>query len=301
MLQLRSLNHLLVLSRRLNFARAAEDLGLSQSALSRSIQSLEQQLGMRLFDRDRASVTLTAQGRIAVERAAVLLADAEDMERQLTLSASAEAGHVRFGMAPMPARALLPAIISERLRTAPEVTNDVVVRDADALWALLLTGEIEFFVTNEGFHFDSPPPRIETLGHFPIGGIVRAGHPLLQGECPDAKFPVVRSSWTGLPLPPEIRDRMQGAVNVIEDFGSLAAITASSDALWFSSTYAITKELDAGLLRELPRSTTEPPQHVGVVMYSLERRSQSPWARSIKQLLRQQIKVLAKSHLHESP
>ncbi|MDF0544384.1 hypothetical protein PX699_18695 [Sphingobium sp. H39-3-25] len=87
---------------------------------------------------------------------------------------------------------------------------------------------------------------------------------------------------------------------MIEDFGSLAAITASSDALWFSSTYAITKKLNAGLLRELPcSSATEPPQHVGVVMYSLERRSPSPWARSIKQLLRQQIKVLAKSHLDQ--
>ncbi|MDF0544385.1 hypothetical protein PX699_18700 [Sphingobium sp. H39-3-25] len=46
------------------------------------------------------------------------------------------------------------------------MTNHVVVRDADALWALLLTGEIEFFVTNEGFHSDSPRLRIETLGHF---------------------------------------------------------------------------------------------------------------------------------------
>lgn len=296
MLQLRSLNHLLILSRRLNFARAAEDLGLSQSALSRSIQSLEQQLGMRLFDRDRTGVVLTPQGRIAVERAEVLLADAADMERQLVLSASAEAGHVRFGMAPMPARALLPALVSERLRTAPEVTNEVVVRDADALWTLLLAGEIEFFITNEGFHFESPPPRIETLGHFPIGGIVRSGHPLLEGGRTDSRFPVVRSSWTGLPLPPEIRDHMRGAPNVIEDFGSLAAITIESDAIWFSSAYAVTAELDAGLLRELPRTSPDSPREVGVVMYSLERRSQSPWARSIKHVLRRQIRELARAN-----
>lgn len=293
MLQLRSLNHLLILSRRLNFARAAEDLGLSQSALSRSIQALEEQLGMRLFDRDRAGVRLTPQGRMAVERAAVLLADAEHLERELVLSASAEAGHVRFGMAPMPARALLPAVISERLRAAPEVTNDVVVRDADALWALLVAGEIEFFVINEGFAFDSPPPRVETLGHFPIGGIVRAGHPLLRGESTDAKFPVVRSSWTGLPLPPEIQHRMRGVPNVIEDFGALAAITAGSDAIWFSSSYAVTEELREGSLRPLPRPDGSPAIEVRILMYTLERRSQSPWALSLKQLLRHEIKALA--------
>lgn len=299
MLQLRSLNHLLVLSRRLNFARAAEDLGLSQSALSRSIQLLETQLGMRLFDRGRAGVTLTPQGRAAVERAAVLLADAEDMERQLVLSASAEAGRIRFGMAPMPARPLLPAIISERLRTAPGMTNEVVVRDADALWALLLAGDIEFFVTNEGFTFGGPPPRIESLGHFPIGGIVRAGHPLLCGDCADMKFPVVRASWSGLPLPPEIAGRMQGPPNVIEDFGSLAAITAASDAIWFSSTYAVVQELQSGVLRELPGDPGYRPRDVRVLLYSLERRSQSPAARALKHLLRQRIKTLALAYPRE--
>jgi len=295
MLQLRGLNHLVTLAQRLSFARAAEDLGISQSALSRSIQSLEQQLGMRLFDRDRAGVTPTPQGRMAVERATVLLADARDFERQLVLNASAEAGHVRFGMAPMPALALLPAVISERLHDAPEVTNEVVVRDAHALWALLVAGDIEFFVTNEGFTFDTPQPRMETLGHFPIGFFVRAGHPLLAGDCPGERFPVVRASWTGLPLPPEIQQRMRGAANIIEDFGSLAAITAASDAIWFASTYAVMDELRTGKLHELPREKQSGPHGVDVIMYSLERRSQSPWARSIKQLLRQRINALARA------
>ena len=295
MLQLRSLSHLVALARRLSFARAAEDLGISQSALSRSIQSLEAELGMRLFDRDRAGVTPTPQGRMAVERAALLLADAQDLERQLVLSAGAEAGHVRFGMAPMPALALLPAVISQRLRDAPEVTNEVVVRDAHALWALLVAGDIEFFVTNEGVTFDTPTPRMETLGHFPIGFFVRAGHPLLEGDCPGIRFPVVRASWTGLPLPPDIRHRMRGTANVIEDFGSLAAITIASDAIWFASTYAVMEEVRTGKLHELPRLGQSGPHGVDVILYSLERRSPSPGARSIKQLLRQRINALAKA------
>lgn len=295
MLHLKSLAHLMALSRRLNYARAAEDLGISQSALTRSIQALEKQLGMRLFDRDRSGVALTPQGRLAVERSAVLLADAEDVERHLALAAGARAGRVRFGMAPLPASALLPPIISERIGIAPEVTHEVTVRDADALWELLVSGEIEFFVTNEGFDFDTLTPRIETLGHFPVGGIVRAGHPLLGDASVDAKFPVVRSSWTGLPLPSTIGDRMLGSPNVIEDFGALAKIAASSDAIWFSSPYAVPHELRSGVLCELPCIEDDWPREVKIVMYTLERRSQSPWARSIKQSLRQQIKTLARA------
>ena len=50
------------------------------------------------------------------------------------------------------------------------------VRDADALWALLVAGEIEFFVANEGAGFDSPRPRVDLLGRFPVALMVRAGH-----------------------------------------------------------------------------------------------------------------------------
>jgi DNA-binding transcriptional LysR family regulator len=293
MLQLKSMTHLVALSRRLNYARAAEDLHISQSALTRSIQTLEKQLGMRLFDRDRAGVALTPQGKLAVERCAVLLADAENVERHLVLAAGAKAGRVRFGMSPLPASALLPLIISERLGVASEVTHEVMVRDSDALWELLVSGEIEFFVINEGSAFDSPRPRVETLGYFPVGGIVRAGHPL-SGEAPtDTKFPVIRSSWTGLALPPSIQARMLGSPNVIEDFGSLAKITSSSDAIWFSSSYAVPIELRTGVLCELPRPDDDGPREVRILMYTLERRSQSPWARSIKESLRQHIKQLA--------
>jgi DNA-binding transcriptional LysR family regulator len=294
MLQLKAMTHLIALSRRLNYARAAEDLGISQSALTRSIQALEKQLGMRLFDRDRSGVALTPQGRLAVERCAVLLADAEDVERHLVLAAGAQAGRIRFGMSPLPASALLSQIVSERLGTASQVTHEVMVRDSDALWELLVAGEIEFFVTNEGFAYDSPPPRVEALGQFPVGGIVRAGHPLLGDAAPGAKFPVIRSSWTGLPLPPSIHSRMLGTPNVIEDFGSLARIAASSDAIWFSSPYAVPIELGSGILRELPGADDDRPREVRILMYTLERRSQSPWARSIKEALRGHIRRLAR-------
>lgn len=63
MLGLRRLRYLIVLAKRLGYSRAAEDLRLSQSALSRAIQALESELGVRLFDRDRAGVMLTEQGR----------------------------------------------------------------------------------------------------------------------------------------------------------------------------------------------------------------------------------------------
>jgi DNA-binding transcriptional LysR family regulator len=296
MLQLRTLQHLVVLSRRLSYARAAEDLGISQSALSRSIQSLERQLGMRLFDRDRSGVSLTPEGQLVVERAGVLLADADEIEHQFLQSAHGKAGRIRFGMAPMPARALLSAVLAERLRIAPDVTNEVVVRDVTALWSQLVSGEIEFFVSQSGLIPDSAQARIEPLGHFPLSLIVRPGHPLLRGDAvPEATFPVMRSSWVGVPLPPEVQTRVRGDANVIEDYGALATITAATEAIWFSSSYAVTEELKTGALCELPRPDGAPRQDVRIVMYTLARRSQSALAKSFKQAFRHRIRALAQT------
>ncbi|MBB5685354.1 LysR family transcriptional regulator [Sphingobium boeckii] len=289
---MRSLRYLLALSERLHFARAAEDLGISQSALSRSLQALEKQLGMRLFDRDRAGVSVTPQGRRVIERASHLIAEVSDLERHFVLSAKGEAGHICFGMGPMPSRALLSGVLSERLKTAPEVTNEVVVRDVEALWSLLLANEIEFFVSQDGLLPDASQARVELLGNFPLSLIVREDHPLLRGPCEGQTFPIVRSSWAGLPLPPEIERYARGPSHVIEDYGSLAAITKSTDAIWFSSRYAVTDELWAGSLRELPRASDTVQREIRMVVYSLARRSQSPLARALKQALRQRVTAL---------
>ncbi|MFT3964675.1 MAG: LysR family transcriptional regulator [Sphingobium sp.] len=289
MLELRHLRNLAVLAQRLNYARAAEELGITQPTLTRSIQALERHLGVRLFDRDRSGVSLTPQGRGIAERAGFLLADADELERQSLLSAAGEAGRIRFGMAPMPARALLSRVLSDRLKEAPDVANEVVVRDVQALWGLLTAGEIEFFVSQDGLLHDVSAARIDLLGHFPLSLIVRAGHPLLSGGDPKARFPILRSSWAGLPLPPGIRGNVRGAPNVVEDFGTLAAVTASTDAIWFSSAHAVARELAEGSLRELPMGHG---QHVRVVIYTLARRSLSPLAQSLKKTLRHHIKAM---------
>lgn len=288
MLDLRNLRYLVVLARRLNYVRAADELGITQPTLSRSIQALERQLGVQLFDRNRGGVSLTPQGRLIADRAAFLLTDAEDLERHAKLSAHGESGRIRFGMAPMPARALLHRILSDRLDLAPGVTNEVVVRDVEALWGMLVVGEIEFFVSPDRPLHDLSPARVELLGTFPLSVIVRAGHPLLEGAPVESRFPLLRSSWTGMSIPNEIQHRILGNPNVVEDFAILADVTSSTNAIWLSSACAIQKELQHGSLVEFLRAR----QRVKVALYALKRRSRSPLAESIAAALRSHVKSL---------
>lgn len=289
MLDLRKLRHLTVLARRLNYVRAADELGITQPTLTRSIQALERQLRVRLFDRDHGSVSLTPQGQSIVERASFLLTDADDLEQHSKMYGQGEGGRVSFGMAPMPARALLPRVLTDRLNVAPNVTNEVAVRDVEALWGMLVAGEIEFFVSPNPPLHDLSHARVEVLGRFPLSLLVRAGHPLLGGAPEGHQYPLLRSSWTGMSIPSEIQPRILGNPNLIEDFATLAELTASTDAIWLSSSHAMQDKIADGTLVELFRAS----QYIEVTLYSLKRRSRSPLAESIGTALRQRVLALA--------
>jgi DNA-binding transcriptional LysR family regulator len=296
MLEIRQLRHLVVLARTLNYVRAAEELCITQPTLSRSIQSLERQLGVRLFDRDRGGVALTPQGRAIATRAAFLVTDAGDLERESKLSACGLSGRIRFGIVPMPAHALLQPVLSDRLNRAPGVTHEVVVRDVEALSAMLIAGDIEFFVSHRPPH-DLSLADVEPLASFPHSLVVRAGHPLLRDFSEEMRFPLLRSSWTGIPVPREVTARVLGPPNVIEDFNALTGITLSTDAMWITSAYAIQGHLRCGSLIEILRGS----ERIEVVLYTLKRRTRSPLARATIEAFQRHASLLVDDSLPVAP
>lgn len=76
-MSIRALRYLIALAHCLNFTRAAERCSVTQSTLSIQLRKLEEYLGMRLFERDRAHVALTVDGRkvLRLARVAVRAAD----------------------------------------------------------------------------------------------------------------------------------------------------------------------------------------------------------------------------------
>ncbi|CAN7625397.1 LysR family transcriptional regulator [Phenylobacterium sp. LjRoot219] len=292
MIELRRLRYLVTLAMRLSYSRAAEELGISQSALTRAIQSLEKEMNLRLFDRDPAGVTLTEEGRRVVEKAEALLATAKDFELQVLRTSGRAEGRISFGITPIIATTLLTAVIPQRLRSAPDFVHDVMVRETEALWHQLVARDIEFFVSAEWQMPHVLPVRIEALGEFPISLIVRAGHPLLAGNVETAGFPLLAPTLGSTTVLSELRKIFGGDVHVFEDFASLSAITQATDAIWATSAYTVAAELAAGGLRQLAWPPGMPARTFSVMMYSLDRRAHSPAALELKQAFRQQIRKL---------
>jgi DNA-binding transcriptional LysR family regulator len=97
-MELRQLRYFVTLAHELNFSRAARRLNISQPPLSRQIQQLERELGLRLFVRDKRSVYLTDAGRALLNDAGALVDQAVRFKDTASLAAQGKAGVVKIGI-----------------------------------------------------------------------------------------------------------------------------------------------------------------------------------------------------------
>lgn len=295
-IDLRSLRHVVVLSRLLSYTKAAQELCLTQSALTRSIQAIERRANARLFDRDRGGVRVTPVGRAFVERAAALLREAEDLDRMLRRSANADTGEVSLGMGPLAAQALLPAVLTKTLEMKPELRTHVMVRNVATLLPALLGEEIEFFICPEDPVPASAPVKGVFLGWFPISLLVRRAHPAVEDPRSSnaGRYPVLSPGpFNGVERwPAYCRSHLCGPLHIIEDYGAAAHVTRTTDAIWLSSTFAAAAEIRAGRLEEIPPPPGQRGLRFRMMLYSLARRSLSPAAQMLKGLLQERIRTL---------
>lgn len=128
-----------------SFSEAGRNLGVSSSAVGKSVSRLEERLGVRLFHRSTRSITLTAEGALFLERCRRILCEVEAAELELSETLQAPRGRLRIslplvGMLVMPALTAFmhryPAIeldvdISDRLVDVIEEGFDVVMRTGE--------------------------------------------------------------------------------------------------------------------------------------------------------------------------
>src|SRR5574337_158536 len=164
-MDLRRLRHLLALADERHFGRAAERVHLSQPAFSRSIQAIEAELELRLFDREAGDVRPTPAGEFVVERARRLLFDARSLARDVELFRDSRLGDAAFGAGPLPAATLLPEVLAKLRREFTGIALRVEVSNWQQLIERLLAEDIEFFVADASELPDDPMVEIRPLEH----------------------------------------------------------------------------------------------------------------------------------------
>jgi DNA-binding transcriptional LysR family regulator len=110
-MQLRHLRYFVAVAEELHFGRAAARVHGAQPALSRQIRSLEEEMGLRLFERDRRRVALTAAGVAFLDEARFLLGHVERAVAAARRAERGELGLLRIGYVPAVVGTGLPEIV----------------------------------------------------------------------------------------------------------------------------------------------------------------------------------------------
>jgi DNA-binding transcriptional LysR family regulator len=179
-LNLRQLHHAVLLADEAHFGRAAERAFLSQSAFSRSIAALEDQVAMRLFDRGPGFVRLTVPGERVVARARRLLASSNDLSRELNLLRSGDLGDIVVGAGPYSGANLMAPAVAELHLRHPAVKVKVEIAQSLVLQHQLVAEQIDFFMADLSELPAHPQCRVEWLGSMPGSLYARAEHPLAR-------------------------------------------------------------------------------------------------------------------------
>jgi DNA-binding transcriptional LysR family regulator len=294
-MDLKRLGHLVALADECHFARAAERVHLSQPAFSRSIQSIESELGMRLFDRDSGDVKPTPAGAFLIQRARRLLFDARSLQRDALLYRGSQLGNTAFGAGPFPAATIMPTVMVTLRRQYPGVGLRLETSNSQLLCDRLLAEDIEFFVADVRDLPTDAALQAVSLGREPAHVFARGAHPLAGQRCTFAqawqygfasgwlpspmKALVVR--LLGLPAGTELVPAAQ-----CDDMTLLRTLALATDTVFASSDAWVRDDVRAGTLVRLEiEDLPEVYSEMGIV--TLLNRTPSPMAQTAIGCVRQ--------------
>jgi len=264
---LRQQRHLVALVSFPTLTAAAESVGLTKSALSKSIQRIEDLYGVKIIERSRQGIQITAYGEVLIDAAQRGIEMFSQARRQLDLLRNLKSGRLVIGCDPLIAEVLLSRTIVRVMASHPGLK--LVIKSG--FWAehqkTLTSGEIDLFVGLK------PDQRIKEFAvrQFMLPGIVgycRAGHPLTRVKnltLADAyQFPVVGPSMPNWfysdihesfdPARDHLRRREDLAV-LANDEGMIREIVKSSDAISGGFFALIADDVKSGRLEVLPLNT----------------------------------------------
>jgi DNA-binding transcriptional LysR family regulator len=217
-LDIRQMRAFLAVATAGSFTRAADALALSQPALTVQIRKLEEALGLRVFDRNTRSVSLTRAGRDLLPVLRRIVGELDDVVAEAREQASARRGVVRLAVLPSIASGILPEVIARFRHAHPDVI--FVLRDAIAATvnAATLAEEVDLGITGGLVEAPALEALLTATDHmhaiFPSGHALDArgevalaelgAHPLILMDRATSVRQVVDAAFAGAGLKPVV-------------------------------------------------------------------------------------------------
>ena len=280
------LRHFLELAGNGSFSKSADKLFLTQPALSRSIQALEEELGQKLLDRVGRKNELTAFGQHILVQARDLVDAANNLKLSGQQLLSGQTGQVRLGLGSGPGALLMTPLFQHMATHCPQAHLDIARGSTALLVQALRERQLDALVLDIRSLNPTQDLIVEPLCEMPGAFMCRKGHPLSQarhvtlamlGAYPVASTPLsdeVARHLVALYGPqahPDVMVNLRG-----EEVSSLLDVTRSTDAIVLA-VRALAPDLVALKMK---------PEFDGTAKFgwvSLKSRSESPLCRDLRQ------------------
>ncbi len=242
-----------------NFSAVAEDLFMSQSAVSQQIQALERRYGVVLFDRGSKGATLTEPGKILYEKAKKILAIENQINQELDELRGLKGGELHVGASTTVGNYLMPFYLGEFKRRYPDVKVSLIVENTriiedQIISAIFPLAVVEHEVNNpalikdaiekdELILFSSPEHRWADGGPVSREELIR--EPFITRELGSGTREVIEE---------KLRAGGVNDLNVVMELGNSSAITTAVAAglgVSILSRRVIHAQLESGMLKQV--------------------------------------------------
>jgi DNA-binding transcriptional LysR family regulator len=244
-----------------SFSKAAEDLFLTQPTVSGHIQSLEQSLSLRLFDRTTRDVRPTKAGEVFLKYASKILSSRKDLLNALSEFSQGIRGELFLGASTIPGEYILPGLVGDFKKEHPHFILSLKIADTKEIIQDVLQDDVEFGMI--GARLEYPSLHFEKYEEDEIIVVASSGHPLARRKRVDVeellREPwIIREEGSGTQMAVEKALRKKGKslkqFNVVMKMGSTSSVKEGVKAklgLAFISGRAIEEELNQGLLSRI--------------------------------------------------
>lgn len=242
--------------------RAARQLNISQSALTRSLKRLEENLGVELIQRRASGVAVTPFGEVLLAHGRTIESELRQAIQEMQDLTETSVTSLVIGMSPTCAHRLVPMAVSRLMRQRPKLTVRLVEAGKPMLMADLTADAIDMFIAMKNPSEVLPGIAITDLFRDEFGLLVRTGHPLAGMSQPISPKMLAGYAW----VMPDVggilrvrfdewlrRDGVAIPKNVIStaSISATKALVLSSDRIAAGPIHAFEKDLRDGTLVKL--------------------------------------------------
>jgi len=295
MVTVKQLRHLTAIVEQGNMHKAAEALHLTQPALTRSLNTLENLLEVRLFDRHSGGMHATPFCLAIIEQCQQVLLDVDDIHRAARIHNNVEAGELSIGVGRALRELVLRHSIPEFVSQHPDVRIEITEDSPEELTRKLMNRDIELIAAGIGSYRQVNEFTHEFVTTVPLSVIARKGHPLESKKKLSFKqltrYPLIAATNVGPTHPLWIAVNTQTGITgphvTCSDYPTLIDVLIRSDSILISSAFNCEEELQDGVLVTLEFPHPSLQGDLGIT--EVEKRSRSPAAQKFIDILSEEL------------